>query len=155
MINCLRQRRGAAISLTVTWLLLVSPSSLAQLSERFGPYELHYSIVNTTFLEPAVAAEYGITRGRRRAIINLSLREHLDDGTTVARTMDLDGSSRDLTAQSIAFDFLEVREGPAIYYIGEFKFINREYRFFDVNFAAEGREERYDFSFKHQMYIND
>ncbi|MEM1189164.1 MAG: DUF4426 domain-containing protein [Pseudomonadota bacterium] len=155
MINCLRQRRGAAISLTVTWLLLVSPNSLAQLSERFGPYELHYSIVNTTFLEPAVAAEYGITRGRRRAIINLSLREHLDDGTTVARTMDLDGSSRDLTAQSIAFDFLEVREGPAIYYIGEFKFINREYRFFDVNFAAGGREERYDFSFKHQMYIND
>ncbi|MEO1080764.1 MAG: DUF4426 domain-containing protein [Pseudomonadota bacterium] len=155
MINCLRKLPGATITLAATLLLLTAPNALGQLSERFGPYELHYSVVNTTFLEPEVAAEYGIARGRRRAIINLSLREHLDDGTTVARTMDLTGSSRDLTAQSIAFDFMEVREGPAIYYIGEFKFINREYRFFDVNFAAEGQDERFDFSFKHQMYIND
>jgi hypothetical protein len=126
-----------------------------QLSERFGPYELHYSVVNSTFIEPSVAAEYGLTRGRRRAILNLSLREHLDDGTTVARRMDLEGSSRDLTARSIDFDFIEVQEGPAIYYIGEFKFINREYRFFDVTFSAEGDTERYEFSYKKQMYIND
>lgn len=146
--------RTACFAITSA-LALTSGVAFAQLSERFGPYELHYSVVNTTFIEPAVAAEYDITRGRRYAILNLSLREHLDDGTTVARTMDLEGSSRDLTAQSIAFDFTEVREGPAIYYIGEFKFINREYRFFDVNFAAEGDDERFDFSFKHQMYIND
>ncbi len=155
MINRLRRSPGACLALAAFWLTIAASVSQAQLSERFGPYELHYSVVNTTFLEPAVAAEYGITRGRRRAIINLSLREHLDDGTTVARTMDLKGSSRDLTAQSIDFDFMEVREGPAIYYIGEFKFINREYRFFDVNFAADGSDERFDFSFKHQMYIND
>lgn len=127
----------------------------AQLSERFGPYELHYSVVNSTFIEPAVAAEYGLTRGRRRAILNLSLREHLDDGTTVARRMDLEGSSRDLTARSVDFDFIEVREGPAIYYIGEFKFINREYRFFDVTFNARGDTRRYEFSYRKQMYIND
>jgi len=142
----------------VLFLLLVTglPGiARAQLSERFGPYELHYSVVNSTFIEPSVAAEYGLTRGRRRAILNLSLREHLDDGTTVARRMDLEGSSRDLTAQSIEFDFIEVQEGPAIYYIGEFKYINREYRFFDVIFKAKGDSERYEFSYKKQMYIND
>ncbi|MEL7047156.1 MAG: DUF4426 domain-containing protein, partial [Pseudomonadota bacterium] len=66
MINCLRKLPGAAITLAATWLLLTAPSALGQLSERFGPYELHYSVVNTTFLEPEVAAEYGIARGRRR-----------------------------------------------------------------------------------------
>ena len=30
----------------------------AQQSEMFGPFELHYSVVNTTFLEPEVAAAY-------------------------------------------------------------------------------------------------
>ncbi|WP_414979731.1 DUF4426 domain-containing protein [Congregibacter sp.] len=135
--------------------LLFCGSAQAQRSEVFGEYELHYSIVNTTFLEPAVAAQYGLARGSRRAIINLSLREHLDDGSTVAREMSLKGRSWDLTQSQVNFDFIEVREGPAIYYIGEFKFINREWRFFEFNFSPEGSEETLSFEFKQQMYIND
>lgn len=127
----------------------------AQLSERFGPYELHYSIVNSTFIEPSVAAQYGIRRGDRRAIINLSLREHLEDGSTVARKMDLTGRSWDLTQQQIEFDFIEVIEGPAIYYIGEFKFLNMEWRFFEASFNAQGDSTRYLFEHKKQMYRND
>lgn len=148
-------RHGLCYGAFVLLALGVASGAQAQLSERFGPFELHYSVVNSTFIEPSVAAEYGLRRGRRRAILNLSLREHLDDGTTVARRMDLDGSSRDLTAQSITFDFIEVQEGPAIYYIGEFKFINREYRFFDVTFNAKGDTRRYEFNYKKQLYIND
>ena len=136
-------------------LALTSILAQAQRSERFGPFELHYSVVNTTFLEPAVAARYGITRGKRRAIINLALREHLEDGSTVARPMAVDGSSWDLTEQRINFDFMEVREGPAIYYIGEFKFLNREWRYFEVDFVPEGSEESLNFKFRHQMYTND
>lgn len=152
--------RDLAAAMPLAWLLatvivLASGPAHAQLSERFGPYELHYSVVNSTFIEPAVAAQYGLTRGKRRALVNLSLREHRDDGTTVARAMDIEGSSRDLTARRIGLDFVEVREGPAIYYIAEFRFINREYRFFDVAFTPAGAEQGYEFSFKQQMYIND
>lgn len=144
--------------LTATACLLAlcaASTAHAQLSKRFGPYELHYSIVNSTFLEPAVAAEYGITRGKRRAIINLSLREHLDDGSTVARAMTLKGRSWDLTQQQVNFDFLEVREGPAIYYIGDFKFLNREWRYFEASFTPSGQSESYLFEHKQQMYTND
>ena len=147
---------------TLGWLsffamlhLFVTLPAQAQLSERFGNYELHYSVVNTTFIEPAVAAQYGLARGSRRAIINLSLREHLDDGSTVAREMDLNGRSWDLTQAQVNFDFVEVREGPAIYYIGEFKFINREWRFFEFDFTPSGSDEALNFEFKQQMYIND
>ena len=59
-------------------LLLCSPAS-GQQSETFGPYELHYSVVNTTFIDAKVAATYGITRGKKRAILNLSVREQLDE----------------------------------------------------------------------------
>ncbi len=148
----IRQVNFVALALMV---LLCGARAHAQLSERFGPYELHYSVVNTTFLEPAVASQYGITRGDRRAILNLSLREHLPDGTTVARTMELEGASWDLTEQRINFDFLEVREGPAIYYIGQFKFLNREWRYFNARFKPEGGEEFFEYEFKHQMYRNE
>ena len=125
----------------------------AQQSERFGPFELHYSVVNTTFLEPSVAATYGITRGEKLAILNLAVREHLPDGGNEARTMLLKGRTWDLI-QNQFLEFQEVREGPAIYYIAEFKFINEEGRFFEVDFRPEGAEQTYTFKFKHQLYIN-
>ncbi len=124
----------------------------AQQSKMFGPYELHYSVVNTTFIEPKVAATYGIVRGEERAILNLSVREHLEAGETVARAMQLKGSSRDLLQKLDTLEFQEIREGPAIYYIAEVKFLNEEYRFFEVYFRPEGAEQTYTFELKHRMY---
>jgi len=133
-------------------MLFCSLQASAQQSEMFGPYELHYSVVNTTFLEPEVAATYGITRGKKRAILNLAVREHLAEGTQ-ARNMLIEGRTWDLI-QNQFLSFKEVREGPAIYYIAEFKFINEEWRFFEVDFRPEGADQTYTFKFKHQLYIN-
>jgi hypothetical protein len=138
-----------------TWLfamLLMTLPAQAQQSEMFGPYELHYSVVNTTFLDPKIAATYGITRGEKRAILNLSVREHLQ-GATEARAMMLKGKTWDLIANQ-ELEFQEIKEGPATYYISEFKFINEEWRFFEIYFRPEGAVETYTFKLKHQLYIN-
>jgi hypothetical protein len=136
--------------LTVS-LLVTSPVS-AQQSETFGPFELHYSVVNTTFLDPEIAATYGITRGKKRAILNLAVREHLADGSA-ARAMELDGRTWDLI-QNQTLEFKEIREGNSIYYIAEFSFINEEWRFFEMDFTPTGANQSYRFKFKHQLYIN-
>ncbi len=133
-------------------LILCAQSVTAQQSQRFGPYELHYSVVNTTFLEPKVAAAYGLTRGRDYAILNLALREHLADGSSAARTMQLKGSTWDLTGRVTELEFQEVRENPAIYYLGQFQFFDEEYRHFEVYFRPEGTSETLTFKIKHQMY---
>jgi len=143
--------RHGLLALVATCLAL---PAMAQQSERFGPFELHYSALNTTFLDPQVAASYGITRGRKRGIVNLALREHLPDGSTAARTMLLQGRTWDLI-QNQFLEFREVREGPAIYYIAEFDFIDEEWRFFEVDFRPEGADQTYTFQFKHQMYIDE
>ncbi len=135
---------------TLALLLLVGLNAMAQQSERFGPYELHYSVVNTTFLEPGVASTYGITRGDNRAILNLAVREHVGEDTR-PRSMQLQGNTRDLITGQ-ALEFQEVREGEAIYYLAEFRFINEEWRFFTVDFRPEGAEETYRFELKHQLY---
>ena len=144
--------RFAITTLTLLALLFVKLPAQAQQSERFGPYELFYSVVNTTFLEPEVAAEYGITRGKKRAILNLAVREHVDQGSE-PRAVRLQGRTWDLI-QNQFLEFQEVREGPAIYYIAEFRFINEEWRFFEVDFRPEGGTETYTFKFKHQLYIH-
>ncbi len=133
-------------------IALCATGAYAQQSEMFGPFELHYSVVNTTFLEPEVAANYGITRGKKRAILNLAVREHVAGGTE-ARTMLIKGRTWDLI-QNQFMEFQGVREGQAIYYIAEFKFINEEWRFFEVHFRPEGADQTYTLKFKHQLYVN-
>jgi len=138
------------------FMLAIAVPGRAQQSEMFGPYELHYSVVNTTFLDPKVAAAYGIIRGEKRAILNLSVREHVNDEKgehTEYRAMKLKGKTWDLM-QNQTLEFQQVKEGPATYYIAKFKFINEEWRFFEVYFRPEGAEETYTFKLKHQLYIN-
>jgi hypothetical protein len=142
-----------AIFLRTAILWCLAMAAVAQQSQMFGPFELHYSVVNTTFLEPKVAAAYGITRGEKRAILNLAVREHLVDGGDEARSMLIKGRTWDLI-QNQFLEFQEIREGPAIYYIAQFKFINEEWRFFEVDFRPEGADQTYTFKFKHQLYIN-
>lgn len=124
----------------------------AQRSEMFDQFELHYSVVNTTFIKPEVAAAYGLTRGKERAILNLSVREHLDAGGAVLRPMQLKGSTWDLLQKTTELDFQEVREGPAIYYIAPVRFLDKEWRHFQVHFRPEGADQTYTFKLKHQMY---
>jgi hypothetical protein len=142
----------AFIRTVALWLALLPGLVFAQQTETFGPFELHYSVVNTTFLDPTVAATYGITRGEKRAILNLAVREKLAEGSE-ARPMVLQGRTSDLMQQQ-ALEFREIREGEAIYYIAEFSFINEEWRFFEIEFRPEGATQSYTFKFKHQLYIN-
>lgn len=145
--------RPLSAALLFAAAVLASVGAMAQQSERFGPYELHYSVVNTSFLAPEVAAQYGIVRGKKRAILNLAVREHVEGGASEARTMQIKGHTKDLIqAQDLSFQ--EVREGPAIYYLAPFKFINREWRFFKLHFRPEGATETYTFEFKHQLYVH-
>lgn len=142
-----------SLLLTSALFLLAWPA-MAQQSEMFGPYELHYSVVNTTFLAPKVAAAYNITRGKERAILNLAVREHMEDGTSVPRTMELKGKTWDLLQSTHHFEFQEVRENPAIYYIAEFKYLNQEWRHFEVYFRPEGATQTYTFKLRQQLYTD-
>ena len=140
------------VRLLATCALLLATAAAAQQSERFGPWELHYNVVNSTFITPEVAAQYGIVRGDDRAFVNIALREHRDDGTAVTHPMQLEGESWDLTGRRTRFDFIEVREGTAVYYIGEFRFLNREWRHFALEFNPEGSDRRFRVRFKRQLY---
>ena len=62
-------------------LLLISQVGVTEKLRQFDNFELRYNVVNATFLSPFVAEKYGITRGERHAILNLSLRELSVEGS--------------------------------------------------------------------------
>ncbi len=78
-----------------------------------------------------------------------------------ARGLELGARRRTLSVQAGGYlsayrgrglEFEEVREGPAIYFIAEFRFFDEEWRHFEIFFRPDGADETLSFKFKHQMY---
>ncbi|MEK9988732.1 MAG: DUF4426 domain-containing protein [Halieaceae bacterium] len=141
---------------TVALCLLLSlgiHSAHAQQSTQYDEFELHHSIVYTTFVAPEVAAEYGITRGADKAMLTLSVRDAAS-GDMAGRPMEISGRSWDLITGG-ELDVREIREGRATYYIVPFEFLDREYRFFEFSFRPEGSEKVYEHKMKVQLWRQD
>ncbi len=122
----------------------------AQQSTRYEQFELHHSIVYTTFLSPEVAAEYGIARGADKAILTLSVRD-ADAGDIAGRPMKIEGRTWDLITGG-DMRVKEIREGRATYYIVPFEFLDREYRFFEFTFQPEGAGSAFEHKMKVQLW---
>ena len=69
--------------------------------KAFDGVEVHYVVVNTLFLQPDVAARYGVVRANDRAIVNLSVIN--DDGAAVLG--EVTGSTINLLSQTAPLQF--------------------------------------------------
>ena len=131
-------------------LMLWSTLVAGQQSERFDQFELHYSIVYSTFLTPEIAAEFGIPRGKDKAMLTLSVRD-AEASDVEGRPMRIEGRTWDLITGG-DMTIKEVREGRATYYLIPFEFLDREYRFFEFDFTPEGSDQTYSYKFKTQLW---
>ena len=131
-------------------LLLSASFAHGQQSARFDEFELHYSIVYTTFLTADIAAEFDIPRGKDKAMLTLSVRD-ADAGDIEGRPMAISGRTWDLINGG-NMKVREVREGRATYYLVPFEFLDREYRFFEFDFTPDGSEKTYSYKFKTQLW---
>ena len=131
-------------------LMLWSTLVAGQQSERFDQFELHYSIVYSTFLTPQIAAEFGIPRGKDKAMLTLSVRD-AEASDVEGRPMRIEGRTWDLITGG-DMTIKEVREGRATYYLIPFEFLDREYRFFEFDFTPEGSDQTYRYKFKTQLW---
>ena len=133
----------------VTLLLLLSTSVGAEQMQAFGPYEVHYIVVPTTFLQPEVAAKYGITRSRNRALLNVSV---LRQGEPVRAV--LNAQTKNLLSQISELTFEEVREGPAVYYLAQIRHSDEAVHqiIIDVDFDDGSKGQ---VSFQQRLYHED
>jgi hypothetical protein len=89
--------------------------------ETAGAYEIHYSAVSTRFLTPEVARSYGLQRSAGLGLINVSVRERQDDGTTRATNAGVKGSVGLLDDTPKALNFRTVRDNGAVYQLATFR----------------------------------
>ncbi|MAQ60556.1 MAG: hypothetical protein CMQ10_00560 [Gammaproteobacteria bacterium] len=101
---------------------LTAAVSHAQQMQRFGDFELHYIVIPTTTLQPDIAARYDISRGKDKALCNISVIDANGNGVSAV----LEGSTQNLLGQRQDLSFREVVDGDAIYYLATIRHANEE-----------------------------
>jgi len=152
---------GRAISRGMAWLLglvLLAGTgwgtAQAEQFERFGRYQIHYNAVNTSFLTPEVAAANGIQRSRVQALLNVSVREEQEDGTTRPVQASVEGRVGNLAGQSQPLTFRTLREDGAVYHLATFRIQEDEPMRFDLSVRYDRNAPPGEVSFIQRFYID-
>jgi hypothetical protein len=110
-------------------MLFLSVNACAEQKKTLGNWDVHYMVLNTTFLTPEIAKANGIVRSKYNALVNISV---LDKRTQKAQLAALSGEATNLLGSKRELSFKRVEEGDAIYYLAVIQFRDRENLRFNV-----------------------
>nr|WP_229333486.1 DUF4426 domain-containing protein [Glaciecola sp. MH2013] len=134
-------------------LILVMCFSSTKLSaeqkKTLGDWDVHYIVLNTTFLSPEIAKANNIVRSKYNALVNISV---LDKDSKIAQNVSVSGDARNLLGNSKQLNFKKVSDGDAIYYLAVMNHDHREtYRF---NIELRLGNEVQTLKFQEELYVN-
>ena len=141
-----------------SWLvglvLLLPISASAENSKDFGDFVIHYNAMATDMVPPEVARKYRITRSQNRGMINITVLKKVlsSPGQPVHARVQV--TALNLAGQGRTISMREIREGNAIYYIGEFGVANEETLNFNVRARPQGTQEAVEVRFSQDFYTN-
>ena len=95
--------------------------SWAEKKQSFGELDVHYSVFNSSFLQPDIAASVGLTRSKRLGVLNIST---LYAGKPVVSRVS--GEVKDLLGKRTPLTFTQVKEENAVYYLAQFPITGQE-----------------------------
>ena len=146
-----QSRRSPFTTLAAALLLALLATAARAEMRQYGSFEVHYSVFSSSFLQPDVAAAYGIVRAKDRALINIAVRRGTGDAATVSAAVS--GTRGDLIHKT-PLGFREIREEQAVYYIAEFDFVSGETQYFDIAILPAGEARPLVMQFNHALYAH-
>ena len=122
--------------------------------ETFGDYIVHFNAQSTTMLPAEVARAFGIRRSNSRAMLNIAVLRRGEAGGDSPVDAEVAVKATNLLGQEKAVSVRELREGDAIYYIGEVAIANEEILTFTISVRPAGADAPHEFSFRQQFYTD-
>jgi hypothetical protein len=108
--------------------LLFTLPAFAERKQTFGELDVHYSVFNSSFLQPDIAAAAGLTRSKTVGVLNIAA---IEGGK--GQPAKVSGTLKNLLGQTVELQFKQVLESGAVYYLAEFPLREREILTFTVN----------------------
>jgi len=135
-------------------ILFVTSSLVNSAEHTFENYTVHYSLINSSFIQPEVATQYGIKRSKNLAFLNISVLKKKTDDTNTPVISNIFGHGKNLIGQLKELSFKQIKEKDAIYYIATFPISNGERLAFDLKVQPEKKGKLIPIVFKEQVFID-
>jgi hypothetical protein len=137
--------------LAVLCLCSVTAVAHAEISQKFGPLEIHYNALTTDELLPDVARAYKIERSKTRGLLTLSVLKQNKVGAPSPVPAKLKVYATNLSQQLAHVEMREIREGTAVYYLGEFRIVAPDTLKFTATVEVAGEPKR-EMVFEQKFY---
>ncbi len=137
--------------LIVSMLLCGQALAQNEYEVSFGSYTVNYNTFPSTFLEPAISKAAGIKRSENHGVITIAVRHRSATSGEKAVKAVVSGMATNLIGQIRKLNLTEVREGEAIYYVGDFAVVKNESLTFNISLLPEGETQRHEFKFTRQF----
>lgn len=121
--------------------LCMALPAAAERKQSFGDLDVHYSVFNSSFLQPDIAAATGLTRSKTQGVVNVAV---LKAGK--ASTAQVSGQVKNLLGQNTPLTFRQISESGAIYYLAQFPFNSREVMTFTLDVRQGDESHRITFN---------
>ncbi|MFK8068681.1 MAG: DUF4426 domain-containing protein [Gammaproteobacteria bacterium] len=145
-------RARNSLMFTFLSLILFTTASMAEQSQTFGKYTIHYNVINTEILDPTVASGYKITRSKNRALLNISILKN-EMGTSVKPVKaTVAALVTTLNLQQSQVNVRELEDSGAIYYVGEIPIKNAETLKFEIKVQPLESDEIYTLKFQQEFF---
>lgn len=132
-------------------LCSVAAIAHAEISQKFGSLEIHYNALTTDELLPDVARAYKIERSKTRGLVTLSVLKQNSVGASTPVPAKLTLYFTNLNQQLAHVAMREVKEGPAVYYLGEFRVVAPDTLKFTATVEVAGEPKR-EMVFEQKFY---
>lgn len=132
-------------------LCAVTAAVHAEISQTFGPIVVHYNAITTNELVPEVARSYKIERSKTRGLVTMSVLRQNSLGVSSPVPARLTVYATNLNQQLANIEMREVRDGNAIYYLGEFRVAPPDTLKFTATVEVDG-EPKHDLVFVQKFY---
>lgn len=144
--------RRALSAVMLACMVLVTNRAVAEQSQDFGEYVVHFNAVTTDLLTPEMASHYNIQRSSGKALLNITVLKKVLGAAASPVEADVSASAVNLTDQYRRIGMRKVEEEGAIYYLGTFSVDNQETYDFTINVTPEDLDRPFVVRFRQQFF---
>ncbi len=133
-------------------LLMMTLPAQAERAMRVDGYVIHYNAMTTDLLTPEIAQRNAIVRSSQRALINIAVLREGGEAMDEPLTASVIGSASNMAGQLRPINMREIREGTAIYYLGEVRVEHEDPLNFEFQVRPEGATQDYTVRFRQSFH---
>lgn len=144
--------RALLLSLLVMLPALASAQQTSP--QRFGNMLVYYNTFNSSYLQPDIAANTGLTRGPNHGVLNMAVQRQTAEGPVAIDAL-LTGNVTNMLGQQTPLRFIRLQEDDSIYFVANYTATQRGVLRFEVEVRPSSGGTTQTLRFQQEFFPDD